>query len=219
MLRVLYLQTQLIYLQSLLQKENGYLAKGSLLTLKENKNGWAKNIAKTLEQWGLEQDWDCITAISKPAWKREVEKAAEIQNKNRLMEECQSRSRGTSRVKTKTKTIAEKLKMDNYKRMIRHLTSMKTRALIMGRYGMLDCRNNYAMKYGGKVCPECNTVDDEAHRINDCIKYRGVNGFGRGENIDFEMIYSDVMCEAMTVINAILSVWDLEHGKNVIKSV
>ena len=63
------------------------------------------------------------------------------------MEECQARSRGTSRVKTKTKSIVEKLQSDNYKRvplpLIRNLTSMQTRALIMGRYGMLDCKNNY----------------------------------------------------------------------------
>ena len=39
----------------------------------------------------------------------------------------------------------------------------------------------------------------------------GVNGLEGGERIDFEMIYSDNMCEAMTVVNAILSVWDLEH--------
>ena len=214
---------QLIYLQSLLHKENDYLAKDSLFTLKENKNGWAKNISRTLEQWGLEQDWSRIAAVSKPAWKREVEKAAENQNKNKLMEECQARSRGTSRVKTKTKSIVEKLQSDNYKRvplpLIRNLTSMQTRALIMGRYGMLDCKNNYAMKYGSKMCLDCDTVDDETHRINDCTKYRGVDGSEGREGINFEMIYSDSMCEAITVINTILSVWDLEHGKNTIKSV
>ena len=139
------------------------------------------------------------------------------------MEECQARSRGTSRVKTKTKSIVEKLQSDNYKRvplpLIRNLTSMQTRALIMGRYGMLDCKNNYAMKYGSKMCLDCDTVDDETHRINDCTKYRGVDGFEGREGINFEMIYSDNMCEAITVINTILSVWDLEHGKNTIKSV
>ena len=157
---------QLIYLQSLLQKENDYWAKDKLLTLKEDGTGWVKPIIKTLEQWGLEQDWGVIASKPKAVWKREVEQAAENQNKNRLTEECQTRCRGTSRVKTKTKTIAEKLGDSDYKRvllpMILKLPSIQTRALIMGRYGMLDCKSNYAMKYGGKMCLDCDMLDDEA---------------------------------------------------------
>ena len=213
---------QLIYLQSLLQKANDYWAKDKLLTLKEDGTGWVKPIIKTLEQWGLEQDWGVIASKPKAVWKREVEQAAENQNTNRLTEECQTRSRGTSRVKTKTKTIAEKLGDSDYKRvplpMILKLPSIQTRALIMGRYGMLDCKSNYAMKYGGKMCLDCDMLDDEAHRINDCVKYRGVNRCDGGAKIDFEMIYSDVMSDAMTVVDAILTVWDLEYGKNSIKT-
>ena len=63
-----------------------------------------------------------------------------------------------------------------YKRVpLLKLPSIQTRALIMGRYGMLDCKTNYAVKYGGKNCLDCNMLDDEAHRINDCVKYSSVN--------------------------------------------
>ena len=87
----------------------------------------------------------------------------------------------------------------------------------MGRYGMLDCKSNFSMGYGGKKCIECDIVDDETHRMNDCPKYRDVNLYEQSEKIDFEKIYSDEMTEAMTVVDVILAVWDLEHGKNTVK--
>ena len=46
----------------------------------------------------LEQYWGVITSKLKVVWKREVEQAAENRNQNRLIEECQTRSRGTSGV-------------------------------------------------------------------------------------------------------------------------
>ena len=36
--------------------------------------------------------------------------------------------------------------------------------------------------------------------------------------INSEMIRSDAMSDAMTVVDAILTVWDLEHGKNSIRT-
>ena len=212
---------QLIYLQHLLQKENGYWAKGALATQKENDFGWIKNIMRTLEQWGLEQQWEVIASKSKAAWEREVKIAAEKQNRTKLTEACHTKHRGTSKAKTKTKTIVEKLQNDTYKRtplpLIHGLTTIQTRALIMGRYGMLDCKSNFSMGYGGKKCVECDTDDDETHRINYCPKYCHVNQYGKADKIDFEKVHSDELTEAMTVINAILNVWDLEHGKNTVK--
>ena len=176
---------------------------------------------RTLEQWDLEQQWGVIASKSKAAWEREVKAAAEKQNINKLIEECHTKHRGTSKAKTKTKTIIEKLKNDKYERtplpLIQKLTTIQTRALIMGRYGMLDCKSNFSMGYGGKKCVECDTDDDEKHRINHCPRYCDVNWYKKAEKIDFEKVYSDELTEAMTVVNAILAVWDLEHGKNTVK--
>ena len=214
---------QLIYLKHLLQKDNSYWAKDSLYTLRSNDTWWAKNIVKTLEQWDLEQNWDIIASKSTAAWAREVEQAAEKQNKSRLFDICHSKQRGTSRIKTKTRSIAEVVQLDTYKRLplpiLDQLTTIQTRAFIMGRYGMLDCKNNFSMGYGGKMCAECNTLDNEAHRINVCVNFRDVNRCDKVDKIDFEKIYSDEMDEVITVVNAILTIWDLYHGKNTIRRI
>ena len=89
----------------------------------------------------------------------------------------------------------------------------------MGRYGMLDCKNNFSMGYGGKMCAECNSLDNEAHRINMCVNFRDVNRCDQADKVDFEKIYSDEPDEVITVVNAILTIWDLYHGKNTIRRI
>ena len=212
---------QLIYLQQLMQKDSSQMIKDSLLTLKENNTGWAKYVEKTLQQWNLEQQWEVIASKSRAEWASDVNQAAEEQNRTKLNDLCQKKQRGISRAKTKTKTIAEKTQRDDFKRtplpILQNLSSLQTRALIMGRYGMLDCKTNFSMGYGGKLCVECNTDDNEAHRINECAKYRAVNKYDSTEKINFENIYSDELDDVMIVVDSILAIWDLEHGKNVVK--
>ena len=85
--------------------------------------------------------------------------------------------------------------------------------ILMARYGMLDCANNYHGKYGTKMCKECNVVDDENHRLNFCGKWRHVNLYGKGMMIDFETVYSedkDVLRQVSTLLE---SVWNVENGK------
>ena len=97
------------------------------------------------------------------------------------------------------------------------LTSIEARALIMGRYGMLDCRANFSRGYGGKLCEVCNVIDDEIHRVNFCQKYSTINRYDNPEKVDFESIYSDNVDDVMPVINAVLEIWDLENGRNKMK--
>ena len=88
------------------------------------------------------------------------------------------------RVKTKTQHIIGKIEASNYTRepqkQIIDLPKLIARTIIMAQYGMLECANNYANKYGSKMCRECQAVDDEDHRINYCVKYRAVNGYDHG---------------------------------------
>ena len=93
------------------------------------------------------------------------------------------------------------------------------RALIMGRFGMLKCANNYAIQHGSKECKECGVIDDENHRINTCIKYRSVNLYDKTEKIEFHDIHSDDGDKIMNVIKIILLVWDLAHGRNEVRSI
>ena len=59
----------------------------------------------------------------------------------------------------------------------------------------------------------CDTVDDESHRINDCISLRKINLYDSSEKIDYSLLYSDEMRSALKV----LKMWDLGHGKNVMR--
>ena len=143
--------------------------------------GWAKNIRKILDIWEIDKEWNVIATMTKNAWKKEVEKAAEKRNKIMLSEECMIRQRGEEKCKTKTKSILKILDSPTYKRqalpILTRLTSIESRALIMGRYGMLDCRANFSKGYGGKLCEACNVIDDEMHRVNFCQKYYSINRY------------------------------------------
>ena len=145
---------QLLYLQKLLQKEEGHWATGTLKILRDNNIGWARRIGETLASWGLEENWEQIMRKSKVEWKREVEIAAEKMNRKRLKEECYKKERGEMRQKTKTRTIIEEIDATDYERKPIDISNygsvLTTRALIMGRYGMLNCGANFAKGYGGE---------------------------------------------------------------------
>ena len=84
----------------------------------------------------------------------------------------------------------------------------------MGRYGMLSCGNNYERKFGSKICRACNTTDNETHRINDCKTLGAINRYNSSEKVMFDDIYSSDVERNLHVVQTILAVWDLEHGKN-----
>ena len=138
-----------------------------------------------------------------------------------LSEECMTRQRGEEKCKTKTKSILKTLDSPSYKRqalpLLTRLTSIEARALIMGRYGMLDCRANFSKGYGGKLCKACYVIDDEMHRVNFCQKYDSINRYDNPEKVDFGTIYSDNVHGVKPVLNAILKMWDLENGRNKMK--
>ena len=96
-----------------------------------------------------------------------------------------TRQKGEKKFKTKTKSIIKVLDSPNYKRqalpILMILTSIEARALIMGRYGMLDCRANFSRDYGGKLCEECKVIDDKRHRINFGQKYSPINRYDNPE--------------------------------------
>ena len=45
--------------------------------------GWAKQINKTFEEWGLERDWDIIANIPSGIWKTTVKNKAEEINRKK----------------------------------------------------------------------------------------------------------------------------------------
>ena len=209
---------QIIYLQRLLSKPDNQWPKQMLILLNEHKVGWAKQIAQTLEEWGLETDWEKISKTPSVQWKTEVKVAAEKRNRERLMEELIDKSRGQLREKTKTRSLIKLISEDSYTRQPSKSMDKNVliaRAIIMGRYGMLQCAANFEHSYGGKNCGHCGVTDNEDHRINHCEKYETLNLYGSYEKVPFELIYSDDEC--MRVVERILMMWDLVNGKNTMR--
>ena len=89
-----------------------------------------------------------------------------------------------------------------------------TRALIMGRAGMLQCANDFSTKYKTKNCNDCGVVDDESHRINHCMRWQAINLKEKDEKVDFDDIYTNDAVKCRAVLGKIISIWDLANGKN-----
>ena len=213
---------QLIFLQKVLKRDEGHWTKITLYALREHDTGWAKQADETLQQWGLEGDWNKISQISIIEWKNEVKLAAEKRNKEKLKEECLSKNRGETKQKTKTKHLIDILNDPNHQRapdtLIQENQSIVfARALIMGRFGMLKCANNFSHGSGGKLCQECAVIDNEDHRINHCKRWESVNLYNAKDKITFGDIYSEDLDRCHAVIGKVLSVWDLDNGKNDIR--
>ena len=134
------------------------------------------------------------------------------------------RNRGEKKQKTKTRCIEKVINNEQYKRgpdsfLTAHHSLIYAKAYIMGKYGMLECANNYANKHGGKLCREFDVIDDESHEINDCKLNENINRRSNTEKIIFDDIHCNDSQKILVVVRCILVVWDLERGRNVIRTV
>ena len=214
---------QLLYLQKVLNKEPEHWTRITLMELRKQNIGWAKQLNILLEKWGLECNWMAIQAKSKRQWKKEVMDAAETMNKEKLREECAARMRGEVKQKTKTRHIENVISDPHYQRkphdfIVKHQSIAYVRAYIMAKFGMLDCASNFANKYGGKQCKICGVLDDEKHRINECVVYESTNLLRCDSKLDFDDIHSESVENMAKVVTCVLSIWDLERGKNEIST-
>ena len=85
--------------------------------------------------------------------------------------------------------------------------------LIMSMFGMLRCNKNFKCGFGEGICRTCDTIDDENHRINDCILYKERNLYSSSIKYDFHSIYmeEDAIERTLDVVDHL---WDLRNGKN-----
>ena len=210
---------QLLYLWKVLTKEPEHWTRVTLMVLKKQNYGWAAQLDKLLERWSLESEWTVIQSKSKQRWRTEVKAAAENMNKEKILEECAVRVRGEAKQKTKTRHIECIISDLQYQRkpdefILEHQSIVYARAYIMAKFGMLDCGSNFANKYGGKLCKSCGTIDDEKHRINECVVYESINRVNCDTRVEFDDIYSKSVEKVMNVVKCVLSIWDLERSKN-----
>ena len=208
---------QLIYLKTILGKPDDDWIKLSLLQQKNENIHWAKQIQELLQYYDITETWEEIKSTSFAGWKRIVDSKIEEKHLQRIKEGI-----GALSEQSKTSFIADLVKSESFKRepleYILKRSKLGARALIMGISGMLDCAKNFHYKYKTKNCKFCHVVDDENHRINHCKVYADSNLYNSNLKFDFSCIFSQDREKLDKVEHVILSLWDLNNGKNKMKT-
>ena len=205
---------QLLYLKTLLDRQMDNWTRQMLLVLKKNDIGWASQINRKLDEYGLDTSWKNIENLTFPLWKTTVTAATELMNKEKLKEMCS----GAKGVKSKTRFVINALESDTYERRplfhVLNRGSLQARALIMGMFGMLQCAKNFKSGNGGGECRVCRVLDDENHRINYCYKFKDFNLYLSPIKYDFNCIFSNDEDMVSRTIEVILEVWNLKNNRN-----
>ena len=210
-------QMQLFYLHKVLHKGDIDWTRPTLNALKELNTGWYKHIQSVLKMYELPTDFDTIRLLSVGEWIYNVKKGIESKHKEKLLDDCHKMVDGEKIKKTKTSTIVDNINNDYVRKPlneIKNLSKNETRTLMMARYGMLQCGKNY----GGSMqnlCPDCNCLDDENHRLNFCPKWSENNQINTCDKVSFEFIYSNDENVLKTIIPVIEKLWNTKtgHGK------
>ena len=213
-------QKRLIYLHKLITRENNHWTLLMLNHLKAQGIGWAKNIEEKLISYGLETNWDIIKTKTKPQWKQEVIKAVNHINGKKLLDSCTTETPTGTVVNSKTKYIHEKLISTQYQRRpMEELTKrskQQTKTIILSRSRMLTCGRNFKATMN-HICPECNKIDDENHRLNECSLWINTNF----RDIVIKPNFDDIFSENNDTINEITEkierVWELKYANGRMK--
>ena len=207
---------QMMFLWKTLTRTHESWPRKLLFILDEYKIGWSKQIRDTLAEYHVTENWQQIQSKTKNQWRSEIYSAAEKLNAELMLNEC-FKDGGTNEKKKKSKTIIDSLNADGYERKplgsIVNLNKIHAKAIIMGRYGMLDCAKNFRTKYGNTKCTVCQVEDDEQHRIGNCSKWIKERESNCGQ-ISFSNVYSDNFETLRETAKHILDFWQIDHGKN-----
>ena len=155
-----------------------------------------------------------ITAILRQTcygWKRLVKEKIEMSNMKRLYEECHTKVNNQTKVKTKTASIIESLNQHEYTRTpceeLLTCSKHETKTILIALYSMLECGNNFPGTQD-KTCRECEMIDNEYHRLNNCKKYRQVNYYDSDQKVDFNLVYSRDIEIIKQLVPMITKVWN-----------
>ena len=83
--------------------------------------------------------------------------------------------------------------------------------------GCYSVRQTLKRVMGGKNCRECNVIDNENHRINECKVWEHINLYNVNEKLDFDLIYSENTVHCIKIVERILIMWDLGNGRNTMR--
>ena len=155
-----------------------------------------------------------------PAWRCTVTNVTEARNKSRLLEDCHKKVNNETIPKTKTKTIVDKVSSNFYigkpLNEFVSLTKNEGRSLIIARYGMLECGQNFKGTISSQ-CLRCDVPDNENHRLNVCPNYSNINFVNDDQKIPFDSIYSDNVETLRVIILRINQLWNLKNGHGSMK--
>ena len=208
-------QRQLVYLWKVAQREAQHWTKKTLSHVMTKNIGWGKSMNEILTKHQLPMELLTIGRFSKYEWTNKVKVEIEKSNKARLLEDLHKTESGEKRRKTKTAHIVDYIEKPNYQRKplpeIMLCTKQETKSILISRFAMLDCGKNFKGSYG-ELCRECQTVDNENHRLNHCIKFRDINHYDSITNIDFELIFSNDVGVLRGILPEILKTWNLHNA-------
>ena len=211
---------QLTYIHKVLNRENSHWTKHTLKILETMNIGWAKTIKAILNSLNLPTDFQTIQSMSRNEWKQKVREEIEKANTERLKKDCHNNE--TQQPKTKTASIVPLINHRDYRRgTLKELvecTKNETKTVMLARYGMLACGNNFKGTMDAK-CNQCNVTDNEDHRLNYCYKYKDLNEYYAVEKTDFQQIYSNDIGTLRAIIQKIDKVWDTKMAHGSIKPI
>ena len=92
----------------------------------------------------------------------------------------------------------------------------RTKTLILARHGMLECGANRKETMSEK-CRNCDVVDNETHRLNECTNFNHMNLAHNSEKCTFSDIYSGNELALDKVITNIERVWEFRHANGKVR--
>ena len=119
--------------------------------------------------------------------------------------------------KSKTSFIVDLISADSYTRKLspelQELSKQETKTIIISRFRMLECGANFKNR-SSVFCPACKSRDNEDHRLNYCVRFKGTNYYNQVEKIDFNDIFSTDTDTLKNIISKISNVWNTRtaHG-------
>ena len=82
---------------------------------------------------------------------------------------------------------------------------------MIARFGMLEFGKNFRGSLE-QLCKECDTIDDENHRLNSCIRWKNINLYDSIEKVDVNTIHSENLHDLRTIISIIERVWNTKNA-------
>ena len=140
-------------------------------------------------------------------------------NGKKMIENCTSTNGQEIKIHTKTKHIHEKLTNNIYSGApivtLVNGNKLKARTIFLAQNGMLECGRNMKGTIP-EICPECNEIDDEQHRLSICKKWSNLNS-DHDTGVHFHDVYSENEETLNRILEEINVVWETRFANGRMK--